>query len=457
MLGNHQVKKMRSIYENAELVVVSLAEAAEDSHLAFDLARELVTMERFSGNDGIEQIMSSERTKDFCAFHLLLTRSYWTRVWVVQEVNSARQVHVLCGDDSIPWKTLLRAQNIINSNQAALWDLVRDEPRQSNFTSDVWYEGPRGLLSHIESEEPSLFEALRWHCTKESTLAEDKVYAILGITSAKNDPQLVIDYSRGAQPLFIDTAKYIIRSTRRLDVICGVQKSPHSKSDMNLPSWVVNWVDAYTSCLLDGSTGVAEAAASSEARFVFGQDGKSVTVEGMCLGITSTLAENPAWMYEYESSEPDLDILEKFYLWCLTCPRLAAPENTTLPGLLDSFRNFICGRILKEVDLLAELSDGEAVETILAVFAFRLVKKENRILPRPLQQLVESISRNFTDDYLETWAKSSSTILKPLWPLVDSSFAATDCRDLDLENAVSDVKSAFSLDAPAQSSSNLWA
>jgi hypothetical protein len=158
---NHQVQKMRSIYENAELVLVSLGEAAENSDCAFDMARELVAMKELGCDDDIEQIIRSERTEGLCAFHLLLTRSYWTRVWVVQEVNSARQIHVLCGYDSIPWTTLLRAQNIVNSNQAALWNLVKDESRLWNFTSDVWYEGPRGLLSHIGGQEPTLFEALR--------------------------------------------------------------------------------------------------------------------------------------------------------------------------------------------------------------------------------------------------------------------------------------------------------
>jgi hypothetical protein len=169
---------------------------------------------------------------------------------------------------------------------------------------------------------------------------------------------------------------------------------------MDLPSWVVDWVDAYTSCLLDGSTGALEASAFSKARFVFAQDWKSVTVEGMCLGSISTVVDDLAQKDREESGESALKDLDRFNLWCLTSPILTSPGEISIPELLGLFRNFSCGRILREADLLAELSDDEAVETILALFAWGTMA-----LAPPLQELADSIAQKFTDDYLETWGE----------------------------------------------------
>ncbi|KAE8440795.1 hypothetical protein EG329_006573 [Mollisiaceae sp. DMI_Dod_QoI] len=390
---NHQVKKMRSIYEQAECVMISLGEAAEDSHLAFELAEELVSLEE-TGQDSSAWMSSPDRTKHFVAFDLLLTRPYWSRVWVVQEVNSARRAEIMCGEDFILWTKLLQAQNIINSNQGLLWKLARDEPCLSDFPSDVWYEGPRGLLSHIGSQEPSLFEALRWHCTKVSSLAEDKVYAILGITSARDDPRIVIDYSRGVQQVYIDTTTYIIQSTKRLDIICGMQCT--QRSNLGLPSWVIDWVDAYTSCLLDGSTGEMEAARSSEARVTFGQDGRSLTVEGMYLGTVSSVVDrlNPGDLAE------SFDLLEDFHRSRLL---IGPPEEVPLSKLLTFCKTFTCGRILREVELLADGSDDDARRTMLGTFGHLAGQKGFGNLGQPSKELAESISHEFTNDYLETW------------------------------------------------------
>ncbi|KUJ19175.1 uncharacterized protein LY89DRAFT_773274 [Mollisia scopiformis] len=412
---------MRSIYSKAKGVFISLGEAAEDSRLVPSLAETLVAWEDDSQGP-IEQIINPRRKNEFCALQALLTRTYWTRVWVVQEVNSAKEAHILCGEDLLPWETLLRAQNIVNLNQSALWKLVKDDPRLASFTSDVWYEGPRGLLSHIGNEEPSLFEALRWHCTKESTLPEDKVYAILGITTAKEDPAMVIDYSRGVEQLYIDTTKYIIQSTRRLDVICGMQRPHHLKSAMELPSWVVNWVDAYTSCLLDGSTGEVEATGSREASFEFSKDGRMVTVEGIHLGTISSVAEFPVSENENIPEEREPSCLDRF---CLSSLMLGNPQEATIPDLLRLCKSFTCSRILRDVEILAELSDADATRMILAVFAYLAIQENTMIVGPPMADLAQELTERYSEQDLDSW---SEIILSDLETILHSrdSFICSD-------------------------------
>jgi hypothetical protein len=220
--------------------------AGEEAHLAFDLARKLVHTNGFMFR---EIIHGPKMVQSVTAFQSLLHRPYWNRVWAIQEVYSAKYAEVLWGDESIPWILLLEAQECLNRNQKTLWGFLGDQPSLVDFISDIWYRGPRGLRSDTEESELTLFDALRWHNDKLSSRPEDKVYALFVITRARNDPRISIDYTRGVRQIYIDTISYIIQSTQRLDVICGLQY--RTRNLFNLPSWVVDWTNIYNGCLMN--------------------------------------------------------------------------------------------------------------------------------------------------------------------------------------------------------------
>ena len=91
---------MREVYEQAECIMISLGEPAENSSMAFNVTRELVFAQE-RDHDIAELINWHGYTKYFYAFRHLLKRPYWRRVWVVQEVTSAKRAQVLCGQDSM--------------------------------------------------------------------------------------------------------------------------------------------------------------------------------------------------------------------------------------------------------------------------------------------------------------------------------------------------------------------
>ncbi|KAH8592659.1 heterokaryon incompatibility, partial [Bisporella sp. PMI_857] len=90
---NHQVKKMRAIYEQADCVKIWLGEEEQRSDLAFTLAHQLVDYNA-RGEDTSLLINDPRIARHFRAFQLLLWRPYWRRVWVIQEVYSAKQAEV---------------------------------------------------------------------------------------------------------------------------------------------------------------------------------------------------------------------------------------------------------------------------------------------------------------------------------------------------------------------------
>jgi hypothetical protein len=83
--------------------------------------------------------------------------------------------------------------------------------------------GPR-LLQLLKGENdvslPELYDVLVKYILKESTDPRDLMYGIIGLTKARDDKKLQIDYSKSAHQLFIEASEYIIRTSQKPDVIC---------------------------------------------------------------------------------------------------------------------------------------------------------------------------------------------------------------------------------------------
>ena len=92
MERNHQVQMMGNIYKDAERVIVWLGPAKGGSAFAMKaLVEPQSLMERAAKFDKFEHASISA----------LCERSYWTRVWVQQEIYPAHQVKIYCGSQRI--------------------------------------------------------------------------------------------------------------------------------------------------------------------------------------------------------------------------------------------------------------------------------------------------------------------------------------------------------------------
>ena len=84
---------MTSIYSTAESVAIWLGPEADGSALAIDLLRAVANQADPPGN--VSRLISSQVGKpDLAAVVSLFERDYWRRLWVVQEISSARSITV---------------------------------------------------------------------------------------------------------------------------------------------------------------------------------------------------------------------------------------------------------------------------------------------------------------------------------------------------------------------------
>jgi hypothetical protein len=144
---------------------------------------------------------------------------------------------VYCGPDAITWTELDSVCNIFKKEGTYLYDLFYDRP---SFAWTLIRGGPRSLqLSRYSPSlsAPPLVELLLSHKGKKSTDPKDKVYSLVGICSTR-DSFGVIDYSRSIRDIYTHTARHIISTSGKLDVICVKQ---HDTAPFNLPSWAPDW------------------------------------------------------------------------------------------------------------------------------------------------------------------------------------------------------------------------
>jgi hypothetical protein len=133
--------------------------------------------------------------------------SYWSRVWIVQEVLLARDFVVWCGSKS------LNSDAMMSLASQQLFQDVKEEGFRRDEKHNVWLSNAIKML-HERSNWKSLMSEsypgfplatiLVSFDEMESTEARDRVYGLLGLCDPKelSDLGLVADYARPETELY---------------------------------------------------------------------------------------------------------------------------------------------------------------------------------------------------------------------------------------------------------------
>jgi hypothetical protein len=298
-----QVAKMGAIYTAASQVIVWLGEPSEPACLAFSLLDDL--WRNVHDDEAIRIILRSLDTiPALNSLTELFARDYWSRVWVIQEVHFARKITAQCGEYSMPWNQMIAVQNALIDR---FLDTL-DEARQPiwappEFSKHLWhlrhvveFRGPKSLLfdrseSAAISRQINLFEGLMMHRLKKATDPRDKIYAMVGLTTAARDSQFVIDYKIPAEQVFINTVDYLLRKYESLDIILIHTRSP---THLSLPTWVPDFGSLGSSSAVPFRHALLNSAyassATKKAEAVI-ECGKGIlSARGICMAFIRTLA-----------------------------------------------------------------------------------------------------------------------------------------------------------------------
>ncbi|KAI0126973.1 heterokaryon incompatibility protein-domain-containing protein [Xylariales sp. AK1849] len=190
---NHQVPMMGDIYEGAEKVIVWLGLARDDSDIAMDI---LATYHKFKY--GLDQMCTSESERQ--AIAAVYQRSYWSRVWVVQEIHLARSYEVRCGCTSLAQEVFeyacVRGHTALENHGYAS-STIRASKKIFPF---IIFYGP--AARHISGREGRNHPLVYWMFFFgingfKASVPRDYVYAMLGVSSdLRVGGMIVPDYEK---------------------------------------------------------------------------------------------------------------------------------------------------------------------------------------------------------------------------------------------------------------------
>ncbi|KAH9208817.1 heterokaryon incompatibility protein-domain-containing protein [Leptodontidium sp. 2 PMI_412] len=254
---SEQVQKMASIYQAANRVVIWLGDysEAEDDNFQFDLRTwgfdslasgnfettreafklaEDLHLEYINGfNFETSRITQANLdVKIWGYLTLLFRRSWFRRLWVIQELIMAKNALVVCGRMKIWWAALSGAASAIGRYTGTAGDLpVERYPFIYRMGHD--YVKYAGLVGISRRDLISIIHATRY---SRVTDPRDRLFAIRGLVERPEEADFDVDYSKECHVIFRDWARSYIERTRKLQVLNACLGN--QSRDENLPSWV---------------------------------------------------------------------------------------------------------------------------------------------------------------------------------------------------------------------------
>ena len=319
---NYQVPIMHEIYHQAVQVIVWLGEKSSDSDCAMDVLEDKDLSKRVDlfptcRDNSTAVIYTATALATWEALSSFYTRSWWDRVWVIQEVVwAARDITVMCGSRELSWETLLQTSFPIR--EAAM--------SSSNMTeTTVAGLGRASLLlpltywraRRIEGLPVSFLELMGQTRVYKSTDPRDKVFGILNLLPSEEWP-CKPNYSKDVAQIFAEVARSVIEKHKSLSILttCEHPWLPiYGDSQQRnafpllkvpgLPSWAPNWALGRQSVPLfseGGTTPPSRPALFGEyaTEFVFSDDMTTLSVRGFVADFV-TISDGPILMNQIEA------------------------------------------------------------------------------------------------------------------------------------------------------------
>ncbi|KAL3419459.1 heterokaryon incompatibility protein [Phlyctema vagabunda] len=276
MEKSEQLEYMRPIYSQALSVVTWLGPSADDSDIAMQWIDDYGTracelgigtkpelqlrhiLESFKEQEkssigtnlgafihDLREELTAAKPKTFvllCALDALFKRPYWSRIWVVQELASASNAVIVCGERRVSERALHYALRLVRNyrqHQILVYglDVPIPNPGRMSIVS-LRPSRPILLLKARRSVKLSpLMYLLRNFRSFEATDPRDKVFALYGIAGDIEVHGFRPDYSKSCEDVFTDLARALIQNGyMELLSLCEFPKKI-----TDIPSWAPDW------------------------------------------------------------------------------------------------------------------------------------------------------------------------------------------------------------------------
>ncbi|KAK2765754.1 heterokaryon incompatibility protein [Colletotrichum kahawae] len=225
-----QVSLMPQIYSRAREVIIYVGEATSDIPALF---KHLTWAQHNTTPGKREEIQG--------ALARLLSRRYFSRAWIIQEVALARQATLVCGSHTLSW-------SLVHVNNLAARGLL-----SALATEDGSIPGLQAWPPAIQFKAPAfrttgdLLRLLDLARNSRAADPRDKVFAVFGLITCPESEGFSADYTKTPKEVFTSTALWIAQRfglpallARTVDV---VRRAPVSDAVVLDSAWIPNWTE----------------------------------------------------------------------------------------------------------------------------------------------------------------------------------------------------------------------
>ncbi|KAF7517221.1 hypothetical protein G7054_g13881 [Neopestalotiopsis clavispora] len=217
-----QVATMDNIYTRANKVYAWIGSREGDS----DLAMELLGSE----SPKVETDPPEDPELVLDAIIQLLSRSYFTRMWIIQEICLPQNVYFLCGEKTAPFDSWVK-------NLYSIEDSIPAQYAQHLFDPIRGFRAQTRRADHGKQREDLVEWLLRTRRSK-ATDARDKLYALMSLASDGRRMILAPNYTQDLLQICRDTTAQMLRVGHRTAVFLMAHRTDERQG---WPSWVPNW------------------------------------------------------------------------------------------------------------------------------------------------------------------------------------------------------------------------
>jgi hypothetical protein len=233
---------MGHIYRSAKIVDVWLGEAADGSDTVSTFVPILLDAEQKqrAENDerSIIELTATDRKKyglpywmdlRYSSLLLVASRSWFSRVWIIQELSLGSNIVVYCGRWHMPWNSFTQAVEwVIGLGLNIFWQA--DDGNNEKYLKWTQQKVASGL-------QPRLLTLLIRHRSANASEPKDKIYAFPSLTC---DSDIIeIDYQKSVEAIYTDMTIKVLKKYQDLDILSAAHL--HDDNPKDLPSWVADW------------------------------------------------------------------------------------------------------------------------------------------------------------------------------------------------------------------------
>ena len=248
-----QVGMMGQVYRQAQLVIADIGEETNDSELGLNHGMRIY--EALTRLDKSVRIISCDEYDShglpplgdvgWAAWSRLLTRPWFTRLWIIQEFALASNVVMMCGQRLIAGDAIPKTVLMMHKYGVAEYDRpIVDYPLKVQAAIGSQKLPILSLIRHavLYGRDLDLLQLLNFVRGCNVTDPKDIIYGLLGLASDSDVLQIKTDYSENfsAKRLYQEVTQKILQEYNKIGLLYEAERVIALPG---IPSWVPYWYD----------------------------------------------------------------------------------------------------------------------------------------------------------------------------------------------------------------------